>query len=233
MLVADGHPPRVLACDDEPQVLRALTVIFRGEGCQVVTATDADQALQAVSGAPVDAAVLDLVLPGIDGIELCRRLRKGSQMPIIVLSAVDEEEQKIRALEAGADDYITKPFSPKELVARLQAVLRRVRSGAGETILSADGLEIDIAAHAVRRDGQEIRLTRLEYELLCVMVRNQGRLLTHRALLTAVWGPWSAGDTQVLRTHVARLRRKIEPTSRPIRHYIHTESGIGFRFDPR
>jgi two-component system KDP operon response regulator KdpE len=233
MLVADGHPPRILACDDEPQVLRALTVIFRGEGCQVVTAACGDEALKAVSAVPVDAAVVDLVLPGSDGVELCRRLREHSRMPIIVLSAVDEEEQKIRALEAGADDYMTKPFSPKELVARLQAVLRRVGPGGGETILSADGLEIDIAAHAVRRDGQEIHLTRLEFELLCVMVRNQGRLLTHRALLTAIWGAWSATDTRVLRTHVARLRRKIEPPSSPSRHYIHTESGVGFRFDPR
>ncbi len=232
MLSASGHPPRVLACDDEPQVLRALTVIFRGEGCQVVTAASADEALAAVTVTPVEAAVIDLVLPGRDGIELCRQLRAHSPMPIIVLSAVDEEEQKIQALTAGADDYMTKPFSPRELVARLQAVLRRVGDGGGETVLSTGGLEIDVTAHAVRRDGQEIHLTRLEYELLYVMVRNQGRLLTHRALLSAVWGPLY-DDTRVLRTHVARLRRKIEPPARPGRHYIHTESGVGFRFDPR
>jgi len=233
MLFANGHPARVLACDDEPQVLRALTVIFRGEGCRVVTARNGDEALAAVAITPVDAAVIDLLMPGTDGVDLCRRLREHSPMPIIVLSALDEEEQKIRALEVGADDYMTKPFSPRELVARLQAVLRRAGGAGGGTILSSDGLEIDIAAHVVRRDGQEIHLTRLEYDLLCVMVRNQGRLMTHRALLTAVWGPRYDADTKVLRTHVARLRRKIEPAAHPGRHYIHTESGVGFRFDPR
>ena len=232
MLFANGHPPRVLACDDEPQVLRALTVILRGEGCQVLTAADGAEALAAVAITPVDAAVIDLILPGADGVALCRRLRERADMPIIVVSAVDDEAQKIRALEAGADDYVTKPFSPRELVARLQAVLRRA-SGGRELVLAADGLEIDIPAHVVRRDGQEIHLTRIEYDLLAVMVRNQGRLFTHRALLAAVWGRNDDADTQVLRTHIARLRRKIEPTTRPGRHYIHTEPGIGFRFDPR
>jgi two-component system, OmpR family, KDP operon response regulator KdpE len=233
VLFANGHSPRVLACDDEPQVLRALTVILRAEGCQVVTAADGAAALAAVAVTPVDGAVIDLVLPGMDGVELCRGLREHSDVPIIVLSAVDEEAQKIRALEAGADDYMTKPFSPRELVARLQAVLRRAGTASRETVLSADGLEIDLAAHVVRRDGQEIHLTRIEYDLLAVMVRNQGRLLTHHALLTAVWGRRDDADTQVLRTHVARLRRKIEPAVPPGCHYIHTESGIGFRFDPR
>ena len=224
---------RILACDDELRILRALKVILRGEGYEVLTAANMEGALDVVALSPVDAAIVDLVLPDGDGIELCRRLREWSEMPIIVLSAVHEEEKKIQSLSVGADDYITKPFSPRELVARLGAVLRRASPEPEESLIAADGLEVDLVAHVVRRDGEEIHLTRTEFELLRVLVRNRGRLLTHRALLSEVWGPGYADDTQILRTHIARLRRKIEPPDDACRHYVRTEPGVGFRFDPR
>ena len=223
---------RILACDDELQILRALKVILRGEGYEVLTAANIEEALDVVALSPPDGAIVDLLLPDGDGIDLCRRLREWSDMPIIVLSAVGDEDQKIRALSAGADDYITKPFSPRELCARLAAVLRRAPPQPEESVLTADGLEIDLAAHVVRRDGEEIHLTRTEFELLRVLVRNRGRLLTHRALLSEVWGPGYADDTQVLRTHIARLRRKIERPDDSGRHFVRTEPGVGFRFDP-
>ena len=224
---------RILACDDELPILRALKVILRGEGYEVLTAANMEGALDVVALSPVDAAIVDLVLPDGDGIELCRRLREWSEMPIIVLSAVHEEEKKIRSLSVGADDYIAKPFSPRELVARLGAVLRRASPEPEESLIAADGLEVDLVARVVRRDGEEIHLTRTEFELLRALVRNRGRLLTHRALLSEVWGPGYADDTQILRTHIARLRRKIEPPDDACRHYVRTEPGVGFRFDPR
>jgi two-component system KDP operon response regulator KdpE len=224
---------RILACDDELQILRAVKVILREAGYEVVAAANMEEALDVAALAPVDAAIIDLLLPDGDGIELCRRLREWSDMPIIVLSAVGEEEQKIRALRVGADDYMTKPFSPRELIARLGAVLRRASPEPEESVLKADGLEIDLAAHVVRREGEEIHLTRTEFELLRVLVCNRGRLLTHRTLLSEVWGPGYADDSQVLRTHIARLRRKIEPPGYSCRHYVRTEPGVGFRFDPK
>jgi two-component system, OmpR family, KDP operon response regulator KdpE len=175
-----------------------------------------------------DAAIVDLMLPDGDGIDVCAQLRSWSQMPIVVLSAMGEEDQKVAALEAGADDYVTKPFGPRELVARLNAVLRRVQSGTEGPRVVVDGLEIDFAARRVHRDGEEVRLTPIEYNLLGVLARNRGRLMTHRSLLTEVWGPQYGDDTQVLRTHIANLRRKIAPGGGP--RYIRTESGIGYRF---
>ena len=154
------------------------------------------------------------MLPDGNGIDVCRELRAWSRMPILVLSAIGDEDQKVAALEAGADDYVTKPFGPRELVARLHAVLRRAGAAVDEPTIAVDGLEIDLAARVVRRDGAEVHLTPIEYDLLRTLARNRGRLLTHRALLTEVWGPQYADDTQVLRTHVANLRRKIEPDGR-------------------
>ena len=148
------------------------------------------------------------MLPDGDGIEVTRALREWSQMPILVLSAVGEEDEKVRALEAGADDYVTKPFGPRELVARLQAALRRADPGVAEPVLRADGLELDLAAHTVRVDGAEVHLTPIEFNLLRVLAVNRGRLMTHRALLIDVWGPEYADDVQVLRVHIANLRRK-------------------------
>ena len=220
---------RVLVCDDEPQILRALRVILRDAGFEVDPTSTATEALDHAAVRPPHAAIIDLVLPDGDGIEVCRQLREWTAMTIIVLSAVGEEEQKVRALEGGADDYVTKPFGARELVARLQAALRRAAPTPDEPVLSADGLEIDVAAHQVRRDGEEVRLTPIEFELLSTLARNRGRLMTHRALLTEVWGPAYADDTATLRTHIANLRRKIEPPGGE-RRYIRTDAGVGYRF---
>jgi two-component system KDP operon response regulator KdpE len=220
---------RVLVCDDEPQILRALRVVLRDAGFDVVPAATAREALDRAAVQPPDAAIIDLVLPDGDGIEVCRSLREWSRMPIIVLSAVGDEEEKVRALEAGADDYVVKPFAPRELVARLQATLRRAGGDPGEPAIVADGLEIDVAAHTVRRDGAEIHLTPIEFDLLRTLARQRGRLMTHRSLLVEVWGPAYADDTQVLRTHIANLRRKIEPAGEAPR-YIRTDPGVGYRF---
>ena len=220
---------RVLVCDDEPQILRALRVVLREAGYQVVPAATAGEALDLAAVQPPDAAIVDLVLPDGSGIDVCRSLREWSSMPILVLSAVGDEDDKVRALEAGADDYVVKPFAPRELVARLQAVLRRAGEGLGEPAIVADGLVIDLAAHTVRRDGAEVHLTPTEYGLLRALARQRGRLITHRALLVEVWGPAYADDTQVLRTHIANLRRKIEPPDGPP-HYVRTDPGVGYRF---
>jgi two-component system KDP operon response regulator KdpE len=223
-----GPLPRVLVCDDEPQILRALGVILRDAGYEAVPAASGEEALDRAVVKPPQAAILDLVLPDIDGVEVTRRLREWSEMPIIVLSAVGEEEAKVRALAAGADDYVTKPFGPPELVARLEAVLRRAKPESAEPVITADGLEVDLHARLVRRAGEEVHLTPTEFELLRVLVRNRGRLMTHRALLVEVWGVEYEDDFQVLRTHVANLRRKIEP---PNGHrYIQTDPGVGYRF---
>jgi two-component system KDP operon response regulator KdpE len=218
----------VLVCDDEPQILRALRVVLKDAGFQVATVAGAEEALDTAAVQAPRAAIIDLVLPDGDGVEVCRRLREWSEMPILVLSAVGEEAEKIRALNAGADDYVTKPFSPGELVARLNAVLRRAQGGASEPIISADGLEIDIGAHEVRRDGTPVHLTKTEFELLRTLAVNRGRLMTHRSLLVEVWGPGYADDKQVLRAHMANLRRKIETTGH---RYVRTDPGVGYRFD--
>jgi two-component system, OmpR family, KDP operon response regulator KdpE len=224
---------RVLAVDDELQILRALKATLRAQGYEVMTAATMEEGLDVAAVSRVDAAIVDLLLPDGDGIELCSRLREWSSMPIIVLSAVGEEDEKIRALRAGADDYVTKPFGPGELVARLEAVLRRTSPEPESSVVSVAGLEVDVAGHMVRRDGDEVHLTPTEFELLRMFVRNPGRLLTHRALLIEVWGPEYADDVTVLRGQIANLRRKIEPPHGARRHYIRTESGIGYRFDPK
>jgi two-component system KDP operon response regulator KdpE len=220
--------PRVLVCDDEPQILRALRVVLRDAGFAVIPTTTAAEALDAAALQAPDAAIIDLVLPDGDGIDVTRKLREWSQVPILVLSAVGEEEQKVRALEVGADDYVTKPFSPRELVARVRAALRRARREPDEPVLSADGLELDVPGHVVRRDGEVVHLTPIEFRLLQALMVNRGRLLTHRALLSDVWGPAYADDVPTLRTHMANLRRKVEPADGP-RHII-TEPGVGYRF---
>jgi len=224
---------RILAVDDELQILRALKLVLRTAGYEVLTAASVEQALDVAALSPVDGAIIDLLLPDGDGIELCERLREWSSMPIIVLSAVGEEAEKVRALRSGADDYVTKPFGPEELVARLEAVLRRSSSEPEQSVIAANGLEVDLVGHLVRRDGEEIHLTPTEFGLLRMFVRNRGRLLTHRTLLTEVWGPEYSEDITVLRGQIANLRRKLEPPDRPRRHYVRTEPGIGYRFDPK
>ena len=215
--------PRVLVVDDERQILRALKVILREAGYDVIEAATMEEALDRAAVRPPDAAIIDLMLPDGSGVELCRRLREWTSMPILVLSAVGEEDAKVEALEAGADDYVTKPFGPRELVARLGAALRRVGDAPGEPAIEVDGLHVDLNARVVRRDGEEVHLTPIEFDLLRALVRHRGRLMTHRSLLVEVWGPQYGDDTQVLRAHIANLRRKIEPPGE--RRYIRTDSG--------
>jgi two-component system KDP operon response regulator KdpE len=222
---------RVLVCDDDPQILRALRVVLRDAGYEVVPAETGEEALDRAAVRPPAAAILDLMLPGIDGVEVARRLREWSDMPIIVLSAVDEEAEKIRALRSGADDYVTKPFAPGELVARLEAALRRAGTGKDEPVLTAGDIALDLAARRVTVAGEEVRLTPIEYGLLRALMTNRGRLLTHRTLLTDVWGPEYADATSVLRTHIANLRAKLEGPARA-RRVIRTESGVGYRLEP-
>ncbi len=220
--------PRILVCDDEPQILRALKVILRDAGFEAVTASTGEEALDRAAVKPPEAAILDLMLPDIDGVELTRRMREWSEMPILVLSAVGEEDRKVEALAAGADDYVTKPFGPRELVARLEAALRRAQPEDGEPKIVADGIEIDLAARSVFRDGEPVHLTPTEFGLLRALARNRGKLMTHRTLLVEVWGLEYEDDFQVLRAHIANLRRKIEPPDGP--RYIRTDPGVGYRF---
>lgn len=219
---------RVLVCDDELQILRAVKVVLRAAGFEVEATSSASEALDAAALRAPDAAIIDLMLPDGNGIDVCRELRSWSRIPILVLSALGDEDQKVEALDAGADDYVTKPFGPRELVARLNAALRRTDSVDEPTIVSG-ALELDLAARAVTRGGEEVHLTPKEYDLLRVLAQNRGRLMTHSSLLTEVWGAPYAGDTQTLRTHIANLRRKIESEQADSR-IIRTEPGVGYRF---
>ncbi|MEA2211702.1 MAG: two-component system, OmpR family, operon response regulator KdpE [Solirubrobacteraceae bacterium] len=229
--MSSATKPRVLVCDDEHQILRALRVILRDAGYEAVPAGTGEEALDLAAVRTPDAGIIDLVLPDMDGIEVCRRLREWSDMPLILLSAVGDEEAKVRALAAGADDYVTKPFGPRELIARLQANLRRVEPEREESVIVTGDLEVDLASHSVRLGGEEVHLTPIEFNLLVLLARNRGRLMTHRDLLTGVWGNGYGEDTQVLRAHIANLRRKIEPaTSSGSRRYIRTDPGVGYRF---
>jgi len=227
---AAASRPRVLVVDDEPQIVRALKVVLREAGYQAMPAETASQALDLAAVRPPDAAIVDLVLPDGDGVDVTRRLREWSEMPIIVLSAIGEEDQKVSALDAGADDYITKPFGARELVARLQAALRRAAPAEEEPRIALEGLDVDLAARVVRRGGEPVHLTPIEFALLRVLLRNRGRLMTHRKLLADVWGPEYVDDIQPLRTHIARLRAKIEPADRVGPRFIVTDPGVGYRF---
>jgi two-component system KDP operon response regulator KdpE len=219
---------RVLVCDDEPQILRALQLVLRDAGFDVATAASAADALDAAAVRPPDAAIVDLILPDRDGVALTQALREWSEMPILVLSAVDEEAEKVRALDAGADDYLTKPFGAAELVARLNAALRRVTDEQDPTVV-IDELELNLSAHTLVVSGESVHLTPTEFALLRTLVRNRGRLMTHASLLREVWGPAHESDTALLRVHVANLRRKIEP-ERSNPRYLPTDPRIGYRF---
>lgn len=220
---------RILVCDDDPQILRALRLMLRGAGYEVLATSTAEEALDRAALAGPHAAIVDLMLPDRPGIEVCRELREWSELPIIVLSAVDDEATKIAALHSGADDYVTKPFAPGELVARVQAVLRRAGRAETEPRIEVSGLVVDLAAHSVTLDGVEVRLTPIEFALLRVLATNRGLLMTHRKLLAEVWGPEYVDATPLLRTHIANLRRKLAAGD-DRRHFIRTESGVGYRF---
>jgi two-component system, OmpR family, KDP operon response regulator KdpE len=218
---------RVLVVDDEPQIVRGLKVILRKAGYEVEAAETKKEAIDALAVRPPDAMVLDLVLPDGSGVDVCVDARKWTDLPIIVLSAVGDEREKVRALDAGADDYVTKPFGVDELLARLRAALRRRGNGAEPTIRVGE-LEVDRAARVVRRDGEEIHLTPIEFDLLAALAEHAGRLLTHRQLLHKVWGPGYEDETHYLRVHIAHIRAKVEPDpSRP--RYVITDPGVGYR----
>ena len=218
----------ILVVDDEPQIVRGLKVILRDAGYAVETAVTKQEALDAVSVRPPDAVVLDLVLPDGSGVDVAREIRGWSQLPILVLSAVGDEREKVRALDAGADDYITKPFGPDELLARLRAVLRRAVEDETEPLVKVGDLVIDLAGHSVTRDGKEIHLTPIEFDLLRTLALHRGKLVTHKEILRTVWGPAYETETHYLRVHFAHLRAKIESDpSNP--HYIVTDPGVGYR----
>jgi two-component system KDP operon response regulator KdpE len=219
--------PRVLVVDDEPQIVRALRTSLRGAGYDVETAATAEEALTALAANPPDAVVLDLVLPDGSGTEVCRELRTWSSAPVIVLSVVGDEAEKVAALDAGADDYVTKPFSVEELLARLRAALRRVDAPA-EPVVEVGDLRIDLEKRAVFLRGEPVQLTPHEFALLRVLARNPGKLLTHTALLREVWGRGYGDESHYLHVYVSQLRRKLETDpARP--SYILTEPGAGYR----
>jgi two-component system, OmpR family, KDP operon response regulator KdpE len=220
---------RILVCDDDRQIVRALRLMLREAGYDVITSETGEGALDRAAVDGPHAAIVDLMLPDLPGIEVCRRLREWSDIPILVLSAVDDEAVKIEALQNGADDYVTKPFGPGELVARVAALLRRAGRGAAEPRIEADGLVVDLAAHRVTLDGEEIRLTPIEFSLLRVLATNRGLLMTHRAILTEVWGPSYDDAMPLLRTHIANLRGKLAAGGHG-RNFIRTDAGIGYRF---
>ena len=232
---SSGAPrTRVLVVDDEPQILRALRINLTARGYDVLTARDGTTALRAATDAKPDVVVLDLGLPDLDGTDVITGLRGWSSVPIIVLSARTSSLDKVRALDAGADDYVTKPFGMDELLARLRAAVRRAAAAAvvGETsIIETDSFTIDLIAKKVRRQGVEVHLTPTEWGLLEILVRNPGRLVTQQQLLHDVWGPTHTTETHYLRVYLAQLRRKLEPEPSRPRH-LRTEPGMGYRFEP-
>ncbi len=218
---------RVLVVDDEPQILRALQTNLRGAGYEVDTAATAEEALAAAAARPPDAVILDLVLPDGRGTDVCRELRRWSTAPVLLLSVVGEEREKVAALDAGADDYVEKPFGVDELLARLRAALRRA-GPAGGPVLEVGDLAIDLDKRLVTVDGRAVQLTPHEFALLRVLAQNEGKLLTHPALLREVWGPAYGDESHYLHVYVSQLRRKIEPDpARP--RYLLTEPGVGYR----
>ncbi len=219
---------RILVVDDEPQIVRGLKIILRSAGYAVQEADTVAAALAVLAVRPPDALVLDLVLPDGPGVEVCREVRRWSQLPILVLSAVGDEREKVKALDAGADDYVTKPFGADELLARLRALLRRTATVGGSPVIEIGELRIDLADRGVTRGGAPVHLTPIEFDLLAVLAQHRGRLVTHRQLLREVWGPEYGSETHYLRVHVAHIRSKLEDDpSRP--RYVITEPGVGYR----
>jgi len=219
--------PLVLVVDDEPQILRALQTSLRGAGYEVTSATTAEQALAAAAMRPPDAVILDLVLPDGRGTDVCRELRTWSSAPVLVLSVVGDEAEKVQALDAGADDYVEKPFGIDELLARLRALLRRAGPSSGP-LLELGELVIDLDKQLVTVGGRRVQLTPNEFELLRVLAQNEGKLMTHPAILREVWGPAYGTESHYLHVYISQLRRKLEDDpARP--RYLLTEPGAGYR----
>ncbi|MEV8442726.1 response regulator [Actinosynnema sp. NPDC051121] len=223
---------KVLVVDDEPQIVRALRINLSARGYSVLTAHDGTAALKAAAEGRPDVVVLDLGLPDVDGTEVIAGLRGWTSVPIIVLSARVDSADKVEALDAGADDYVTKPFGMDELLARLRAAVRRSAVVEGEdAVVETASFTVDLAAKKVRRDGVEVHLTPTEWGLLEILARNRGRLVAQKQLLQEVWGPAYAKETHYLRVYLAQLRRKLEPEPSHPRHLV-TEPGMGYRFEP-
>ncbi|MDT7802381.1 MAG: two-component system, OmpR family, operon response regulator KdpE [Actinomycetota bacterium] len=223
----------VLVVDDEPQIVRALRINLNARGYKVITAHDGTAALKAVAETKPDVVVLDLGLPDLDGTEVIAGLRGWTTVPIIVLSARGDSADKVQALDAGADDYVTKPFGMDELLARLRAAVRRSAvAGADDVdaVVDTESFSIDLAAKKVRRDGHEVHLTKTEWGVLELLVRNRGRLVAQKQLLHEVWGPSYDTESHYLRVYLAQLRRKLEPEPSRPRHLL-TEPGMGYRFE--
>jgi two-component system KDP operon response regulator KdpE len=221
-------PARILLVDDEPNIQTAVRPLLTSSGYEVISAITGRGALEAVERHDPDVVVLDLGLPDMDGVDVCRMIRDGRSVPVIVLSARGSEKDKVRALDAGADDYVTKPFGSEELLARIRVALRRIDVAAGQEPITIGDLVVDRERRRVLIGGEEIRLTPKEFELLMFLAQHPGRVLTHRVILKAVWGPHAMDQPEHLRVLVASLRKKIEPDpARPT--YVLTEPWVGYR----
>jgi len=226
------EPRRILVVDDEPQITRVLRTSLSSHGYDIRVANDGETALEIMKDWAPDLVITDLSMPNMDGLELCRRLRTSTQIPIIVLSVRGEERTKVQALDAGADDYVTKPFGIEELLARVRASLRRTPAAeAGQTSIEIGDFRIDLAAHKVTVRKREVHLTPKEFDLLVYLARHAGKVVTHRALLGAIWGGQSTEQVEYLRVFVGQLRKKLEPEAGSPR-YIVTEPWVGYRFEP-
>ena len=226
-----AREPVVLVVEDEPQVMRFLRATLPAHGYRMLEAVNGAQALVEAQTRQPDVVLLDLGLPDVDGLEVTRRIREWSAVPIVVVSARGQERDKVQALDAGADDYLTKPFGTDELLARIRVALRhaaRVAGGEGEAVFEMGDLRVDLASRLVYRGGEEVRLTRTEYRLLAALVQHAGKVLTHRQLLREVWGPASSNETHYLRVYMAQLRHKLEQDPARPRHLL-TETGVGYR----
>jgi two-component system, OmpR family, KDP operon response regulator KdpE len=223
-----AQTPLVLVVDDEPQVRRFLRASLPHQGYRLIEAETGEQALREAAVRTPDAVLLDLGLPDLDGVEVTRRLREWSAVPILVLSARGQESDKIEALDAGADDYVTKPFGIGELLARLRVALRHSNRGADDPVFEHGDLRVDLGTRRVFSRGEEVRLTRTEYRLLAQLVKHAGKVLTHRQLLKDVWGPGSVNESHYLRVYMGQLRHKLEKDPARPRHFV-TEIGVGYR----
>lgn len=224
---------RILVVDDEPQITRVLRTSLAAQGYDIRVANNGDTALEIMKDWTPDLVITDLAMPNMDGLELCRKLRSGSPVPIIVLSVKSEERTKVKALDLGADDYVTKPFAIGELLARVRANLRRIPAGEPSSggVIEVGDFRIDQDAHTVSVRGREVHLTPKEFDLLVYLARHPGKVLTHRALLTAVWGANSMEQPEYLRVFIGQLRKKLEPEAGSPK-YLQTEPWVGYRFDP-
>ena len=223
-------PGRILVIDDEPQITRVLRASLIAQGFDVRTANDPAEGLEVFRDWPPDLLITDLMMPGMSGVEVCRAVRSKGSTPILVLSVRDHERAKVEALDAGADDYVTKPFSTQELLARVRAHLRRAPERTAATTIETGDFTVDTAGHMIAVQGKPLRLTPKEFDLLAHLARHAGKVMTHRALLTAAWGGQSAHQPEYLRVFIGQLRKKLEAETG--RQYIQTEPWVGYRFVP-